>query len=58
VLAGADELDAVVVSDIVDVASVMVAVKAATMPVWNVPIITRLIMRTLAAENAMASGFI
>ena len=51
VVADADEVDAVVVSDAVVVASVVVAVKAATMPVLKIPIITRLIMRTLAAEN-------
>ena len=49
---------AVVVSDAVDVASVVVAVKAETMPVLNVPIMMRLITRTLAAENAITLFFI
>jgi hypothetical protein len=46
------------VSGTVDVASVVVAVKAETMPVLRVPIMTRLIRRTLAAENAMTLFFI
>ena len=54
----ADEVDAVVVSGAVDVASVVVAVKAETMPVLRVPIMMRLIRRTLAAENAMTLFFI
>lgn len=53
-LADAGVLDAVVVSDAVDVASVVVAVKAETMPVLKVPIMMRLVRRTLAAENAIA----
>ena len=48
----------VVVSDAVDVASVVVAVKAETMPVLKVPIMMRLITRTLAAENAIVWVFI
>ena len=51
-------LDAVVVSDAVDVASVVVAVKAETMPVLKVPIMMRLIMRTLAAEDVIVVVFI
>ena len=39
-------------------ASVVVAVKAETMPVLKVPIMTRLIMRTLAAENVTVCVFI
>ena len=39
-------------------ASVVVAVKAETMPVLKVPIMMRLIMRTLAAENAIMVVFI
>jgi hypothetical protein len=35
-----------------------VAVKAETMPVLKVPIMMRLIRRTLAAENAIALVFI
>ena len=58
VLADTDEVDAVVVSDPVDVASVVVAVKAETMPVLKVPIMMRLIMRTLAAENVIVVVFI
>jgi hypothetical protein len=57
-LADAGVLDAVVVSDVVDVASVVVADKAETMPVLNVPIMMRLITRTLAAENAITLFFI
>ena len=57
-LADAGVLDAVVVSDAVDVASVVVAVKAATMPVLKVPIMMRLITRMLAAENAIILLFI
>ena len=57
-LADAGEVDAVVVSDTVDVASVVVAVKAETMPVLKVAIMMRLITRTLAAENAIVWGFI
>ena len=48
--ADADEASAVVVSDAVDVASVVVAVRAETMVVWKVPIMMRLIRRTLTAE--------
>ena len=53
-----EEADAVVVSETVDVASVVVAVRAETMPVLNVPIIMKLITRTLAAENAIVRIFI
>jgi hypothetical protein len=59
VLADAGEVDAVVVSEAVDVASVVVAaVRAETMPVRKVPIIVRLIRRTLAAESAIALFFV
>jgi hypothetical protein len=58
VVADADEVDAVVVSDAVVVASVVVAVRAETMPVLKVPIMMRLIRRTLAAENAITLLFI
>ena len=57
-VADAGEVDAVVVSDAVVVASVVVAVKAATMPVLKVPIMMRLITRTLAIENAIVLVFI
>ena len=57
-LADVGDVDAVVVSDAVDVASVVVAVKAETMPVLKVPIMMRLIRRTLAAENAIVVVFI
>jgi hypothetical protein len=57
VLADADEVDAVVVSEAVDVASLVVAVKADTIPVLKVPIMMRLITRTLAAENAIMVVF-
>jgi len=57
-LADVGDVVAVDVSDVVDVASVVVAVKAETMPVLKVPIMMRLITRTLAAENAMALFFI
>jgi hypothetical protein len=56
-LAEVEEVDVVVVSDTVDVASV-VAVNAETMPVLKVPITMRLIRRTLAAENAIVWVFI
>jgi len=46
------------VSEIVDVASVVVAVKAETIPVSKVPIMMRLIRRTVAAENAIVVVFI
>ena len=46
-LADAGVLDAVIVSEAVDV----VAVKAETMPVLKVPMMMRLIRRTLAAGN-------
>ena len=49
---------AVVVSETVDVASVVVALRAETMPVLKVPIMMRLIRRTLAAENAIVRVFI
>ena len=52
------EVDAVVVSEVVEVASVVVAVKAETMPVLKVPIMMRLITRTLTAENAIVCNFI
>jgi hypothetical protein len=52
------EVDAVDVSDAVDVASVVVAVKAETTPVLNAPIMMRLITRTLAPENAITLFFI
>jgi len=55
---GLEEVDVVVVSDVVDVASVVVAVKAAARPVLKVPIMMRLITRTLAAENVMTLFFI
>ena len=59
VLADADEVDAVAVSDVVDVASVVVAaVNAETIPVLNVAITMRLIRRTLAAENVITLFFI
>ena len=57
-LAEVEEVDAVVVSETVDVASVVVAVRAETMPVLKVPIMMRLIRRTLAAENAIVCVFI
>ena len=57
-LADEDEVDAVDVSDAVDVASVVVAVKAETMPVLKVPIMMRLIRSTLAAENVDCWVFI
>ena len=57
-LADAREVEAVVVSE-VDVASVVVAaVRAETMPVLKVPIMMRLITRTLAAENVSVVVFI
>ena len=56
-LAEVEEVDAVVVSEAVDVASVVVAVKAETMPVLKVPIMMRLITRTLAAENTNVADF-
>jgi hypothetical protein len=58
VSAGNGEVDAVDVSETVDVASVVVAVKAETMPVLKVAMIMRLIRRTLAAENAIVCVFI
>jgi len=57
-LADVEEVDAVVVSDAVDVASVVVAAKAETMLVWKVAIMMRLVRRTLAAENAITLFFI
>ena len=57
-LADVEEANALVVSDAVDVASVVVAVKAETMPVLKVPIMMRLIRRTLAAENVIVLVFI
>ena len=53
-----EEVDAVVVSETVDVASVVVAAKAETMLVWKVAIMMRLVRRTLAAENAITLFFI
>ena len=41
-----------------EVASVVVAVRAETMPVLKVPIMMRAIRRTLAAENAIVGIFI
>ena len=57
-LADVGEFAAVDASDVVDVASVVVAVKADTMPVLKVPIMMRLITRMLAAENAIMLFFI
>jgi hypothetical protein len=57
-LADGDEVDAVVVSNAVDVASVVVALKAETMPVLKVPIMMRLIIRTLNVENIIVLVFI
>ncbi len=60
-LADARGVEAVVVSeaaDVVVVASVVVALRAETMPVLKVPIMMRLIKRTLAAENAIVVVFI
>jgi hypothetical protein len=57
-LAEVEEVDAVVVSETVDVASVVVAVRAETMPVLKVAMMMRLITRTLAAENATTLFFI
>ena len=42
----------------VDVALVVVAVRAATMPVLKVPAMTKLVRRTLAIENAITLFFI
>jgi hypothetical protein len=52
------EVDAIDVSDVVEVASVVVAVKAETMLVWKVAIMMRLIRRKLAAENVIVVVFI
>ena len=57
-LAEVEEVDAVVVSDAVDVASDVVAVNAETIPVLKVAMMMRLIRRTLAAENAIVMVFI
>jgi hypothetical protein len=57
VLADADGGDAVVVSEAVDAASVVVAVRAETMSVLKVAMMMRLIMRTLAAEHVIIVGF-
>ncbi len=57
-LADVEDVAAVDVSDVVDVASVVVAVKAETMPVLKVPIMMRLVRRTLAAENVITLFFI
>ena len=57
-LAEIEEVDAVVVSGAVEVASLVVAVNAATMPVLKVPMMMRLITRTLAAENVIVVVFI
>jgi len=57
-LADEGEVDAVVVSEAVDVASVMVALRAETMPVLKVPIMMRLIRRMLAAESTILLLFI
>jgi hypothetical protein len=58
VSAGNGEVDAVDASETVDVASVVVAVKAETTPVRKVAIITTLIRTTLAAEKAIVWVFI
>jgi len=50
-LADEGEGDAVVVSETVDVASVVVALRAETMPVLKVPIMMRLITRALMVEK-------
>jgi hypothetical protein len=42
----------------VDVALVVVAVRAATMPVLKVPAMTKLVRRTLPTENAITLFFI
>ena len=57
-LADVREVDAVVVSDAVDVASVVVADKAAARPVLKMPITKRLIIRTLTVENIIVLVFI
>jgi hypothetical protein len=57
-LAEVEEVDAVVVSGTVDVASVVVALRAATIPVLKMPKMMRLIRRTLAPENVMMWVFI
>jgi hypothetical protein len=57
-LGDVEEVDAVVVSDAVEVASVVVAVKAETMPVLKMPMMMRLITRTLTAENVIVRVFI
>ena len=57
-LADVGDVSEVVASDVVDVASVVVAVKAETMPVLKVPIMMRLITRMLAAENTIVLVFI
>ena len=57
-LADVEDVDAMVVSETVDVASVVVAVRAETMPVLKVPITMRLITRTPAAENAITLFYI
>jgi len=60
-----DEGDDLAVSDrpiagsaSVDVALVVVAVRAATIPVLKVPAMTKLVRRTLPTENAMTLFFI
>jgi hypothetical protein len=57
-LAEVGDVAAADVSDAVEVASVVVAVRAETMPVLKVPIMMRLVRRTLAAENAITLFFI
>ena len=53
-LAEVEEVDAVVVSEAVDVASVVVAVNAATMSVLKVPIMMRLITSAPNTEDVIA----
>ena len=57
-LADVGDVVAIDVSDVVDVASVVVAVKAETMPVLRMPITKRLIIRTLTVENIIVLVFI
>jgi hypothetical protein len=56
--ADVEEVDAVVVSDAVDVASVVVAVKAAARPVFKRPITRRLIRSKLTVGNIKEYAFI
>jgi hypothetical protein len=57
-LADVEEVDAVFMSEAVDEASVVVAVRAETMLVLKVPIMMRLITRTLTVENVIVCTFI